>query len=73
VDNTIVENISSDKELIRIAIRSKGKEFFMPPASGWTITINLKAFLTEGDWEQARRIQASGVLDDWLNEKDLYG
>ena len=31
-----------------------------------------KPTMTAEDWEQARRLEASGVLDDWNDEEDVY-
>ena len=38
--------------------------------AGWTLRFNWKAFLTPADWEQARRVELSGSLDDWLDPRE---
>ena len=58
-------------QALRTAMSSGPTPAALP--KGWRLVVNWKALLTEADWEQARRVEASGSLNDWLDPReDVY-
>ena len=64
---TLAEHAIS-QEALRLLLSTGPAPAVIP--ENWTFKINWKAFITQEDWDQAKRIESSGSLDDWLDPKE---
>jgi hypothetical protein len=62
-----IENLSLKE---KIALCADKLEESTLPGPDWKITVNWSLFVEPEDIEQAKTVEASGILSDWLNENE---